>query len=89
MDDSITIGLDIAEQVFQARGAESSDRIVVRKRLTRARLLTFFSAQPLCTVAMEACVGAFPELPEGQRPTNWLAHRVPRGPSAPVIGYPE
>jgi transposase len=32
--------------------------VVFRKRLVRAKLLEFFAAQPLCTVAMEACAGA-------------------------------
>ena len=29
-----------------------------RKKLRRAQVLEFFSAQPACTVAMEACGGA-------------------------------
>ncbi len=33
-------------------------RCVFRKRLTRAKLLAFFAAQPPCVVAMEACAGA-------------------------------
>lgn len=28
------------------------------KRLTRAKVLTFFATQPRCTVALEACGGA-------------------------------
>lgn len=58
VDESITIGLDIAKQVFQAHGADPAGRVVFRKRLTRGKLLAFFAAQPLCTVAMEACAGA-------------------------------
>ena len=32
--------------------------MVFRKRLTRAKLLEFFAAQPPCVVAMEACAGS-------------------------------
>jgi transposase len=53
-----TIGLDIAKRVFQAHGADAAGRVVFRKRLTRAKLLEFFAAQPPCVVAMEACAGS-------------------------------
>jgi transposase len=58
VEQASTIGLDIAKRVFQAHGADASGRVVFRKRLTRAKLLEFFAAQPSCTVAMEACAGA-------------------------------
>ena len=53
----ITIGLDLAKTVFQAHGADASGSVVFRKKLGRSRLLAFFSAQPPCVVAMEACAG--------------------------------
>jgi len=53
-----TIGLDIAKTVFHAHGADERGRCVFSKRLTRAKLLVFFAAQPRCTVALEACGGA-------------------------------
>jgi transposase len=53
-----TIGLDIAEQVFQAHGADASGRVVFRRRIVRAKLMEFFSSQPRCVVALEACGGA-------------------------------
>jgi transposase len=53
-----TIGLDIAKHIFQAHGADASGNVVFRKRLTRAKLLGFFAAQPPCVVAMEACAGS-------------------------------
>ncbi len=56
--DVSTIGLDIAKSVFQAHGADASGAVVFRKKLSRARLLAFFAAQPRCVVAMEACAGA-------------------------------
>lgn len=52
------IGLDIAKQVFHAHGADASGAEVFSKRITRAKLLSFFASQPECVVAMEACGGA-------------------------------
>jgi transposase len=53
-----TIGLDIAKQVFQVHGADASGRVVFRRKIVRAKLLEFFSSQPRCLVALEACGGA-------------------------------
>ncbi len=52
------IGLDLAKNVFQAHGAAADGSVVFRRKLTRARLLSFFAAQPSCVVAMEACASA-------------------------------
>jgi transposase len=56
--EATTIGLDLAEHVFQAHGASASGAIVFRKRLRREQVLLFFAAQPRCVVAMEACASA-------------------------------
>lgn len=56
--EATTIGLDLAKRVFQAHGANASGAVVFRKRLRRAQVLAFFSAQPRCLVAMEACASA-------------------------------
>jgi transposase len=53
-----TIGLDIAKTVFHAHGADARGEMVFSRRLTRAKLLEFFAAQPRCVVALEACGGA-------------------------------
>jgi transposase len=53
-----TIGLDLAKGVFQAHGADEAGAVVFRKKLRRAQVLEFFSAQAPCRVAMEACGGA-------------------------------
>ena len=58
MDEVSTIGLDIAKSVFQAHGADAAGAVVIRKKITRSRLLSFFASQPPCVVAMEACGGA-------------------------------
>ena len=53
-----TIGLDLAKSVFQLHGASASGAVVFRRRLRRDQVLSFFSVQPRCVVAMEACPGA-------------------------------
>ena len=58
MGEITTIGLDLAKTSFQAHGADASGAVVFRKKLTCGRLLAFFTAQPPCLVAMEACAGA-------------------------------
>ncbi len=58
MSEVSTIGLDIAKHVFQAHGADASERAVFRKKINRSKLMEFFASQPRCVVALEACGGA-------------------------------
>src|SRR5215472_12431905 len=58
MEQATTIGLDIAKHVFQVHGADGAGHVLFRKRITRAKLLSFLAAQTRCVVAMEACAGA-------------------------------
>ena len=58
MSEIITVGLDLAKNVFQVHGADGAGQAVLRKKLRRAQVLAFFSQLPRCVVAMEACGGA-------------------------------
>lgn len=58
MSEIITVGLDLAKNVFQVHGADGTGRAALRKKLRRAQVLEFFSQLPPCVVAMEACGGA-------------------------------
>lgn len=58
MNEISIIGLDLAKNVFQAHGARTDGAVAFRKKLRRAQVLSFFSAQPTCVVAMEACASA-------------------------------
>ena len=58
MSEIITVGLDLAKNVFQVHGADGVGRAVLRKKLRRAQVLEFFSQLPSCVVAMEVCGGA-------------------------------
>jgi transposase len=58
MKQSITIGLDLAKNVFQVHGVDARGRVVCRRQLRRTQLLLFFSQLEPCLVGMEACAGA-------------------------------
>ncbi|RYE43639.1 MAG: IS110 family transposase [Hyphomicrobiales bacterium] len=55
MEKIATIGLDIAKSVFQVHGIDVVGEVVVRKRLSRARVIPFFAKLPRCLVGIEAC----------------------------------
>ena len=51
MKEAITIGLDIAKNVFQVHGVDAPGAVVVRRQLRRADVLKFFRKLPPCLVA--------------------------------------
>jgi transposase len=53
-----TIGIDLAKSVFQLHGVDSEGRPLLRKRLTREKVLPFMANLPRCVVGMEACGSA-------------------------------
>ena len=58
MQTIVTVGLDIAKNVFQAHGVDAEGGVVFRKRITRAKVAEFFSNLPACLVGIEACASA-------------------------------
>ena len=55
MSEIITIGLDIAKNVFQVHGVDASGTVIVRRQLRRAEVLKFFGKLAPCLVGLEAC----------------------------------
>ena len=53
-----TIGLDLAKQVFQIHGVNEVGDVVVKRRLRRAQVITYFASLPPCLIGMEACATA-------------------------------
>jgi transposase len=53
-----TIGLDLAKSVFQVHGIDETGAVVLRKRLRRAQVVTFFAGLGPCLVGVEACATA-------------------------------
>src|SRR6201988_1366040 len=58
MGEVITIGLDIAKSVFQVHGVDGVGAVVIRKRVSRSKVLEFFADLPPCLVGIEACPAA-------------------------------
>ncbi len=67
-----TLGIDIAKTVFQLHGVNRSGRIVMRRRVMRDQLLAVIAQIDPCTIAIEACTGAF----YWQRKFEQLGHQV-------------
>jgi transposase len=55
MVEIITIGLDIAKNVFQVHGIGATGEVAVRRQLRRVEVVRFFAGLPPCLVGMEAC----------------------------------
>jgi transposase len=51
------IGLDIAKSRFQGHGVDAHGKVVLRKRLTRGKVLSYFAPLPPCLVGVIAGVG--------------------------------
>lgn len=72
MDKVTIIGVDLAKHSFQVHGATAGGDVLFRKKLSRAQVVPFFSQQPNCTVAMEACATAH----DWARQIGALGHEV-------------
>jgi transposase len=54
-----TLGIDIAKNVFQLHGVNRGGRVVFKRRVMRDQLLGVVARLDRCTIAVEACTGAF------------------------------
>ena len=54
------VGVDLAKAVFQVHGVDRNEKVVWRRKLTRANWLTVLleTVEPGCEIGMEACGGA-------------------------------
>jgi transposase len=83
MGEVSTIGLDIAKAVFQVHGVDGEGAVVIRKRISRAKMLEFFAALPPCLVGIEAC----PSAHHWGRELQLLGHAVKLMPPSYVKAY--
>src|ERR1700716_4312646 len=83
MGEVSTIGLDIAKSVFQIHGVDADGTGVIRKRVSRAKVLEFFSDLPPCLVGIEAC----PTAHHWSRELQGLGHTVRLMPPSYVKAY--
>ena len=54
MGEVSTIGVDIAKSVFQVHGVDGVGAVVIRKRISRAKMQEYFADLPPCLVGIEA-----------------------------------
>src|ERR1700747_2546164 len=83
MGEVSTIGLDIAKSVFQVHGVDVDGTVVIRKRVSRTKVLEFFSTLPCCVVGIEAC----PSAHHWSRELRALGHTVRLMPPSYVKAY--
>jgi transposase len=77
------IGIDLAKHVFQLHGIGPDGRVVLRQKLRRAQMITFFAKLPPCLVGMEACATAH----HWARELRALGHQVRLMPAHYVKAY--
>lgn len=58
MDKIVTLGIDLAKNVFAVHGVNSNGGVVVQRMLTRAKLSEFVAKLAPCLIGMEACSGS-------------------------------
>jgi transposase len=83
MGEVSTIGLDIAKSVFQVHGVDGAGAVVIRKRISRAKVLEFFGSLSPCLVGIEAC----PSAHHWSRELQALGHTVRLMPPSYVKAY--
>ena len=52
------VGIDLAKELFQVHGVDGGDKAVVRRRLRRSEMTTYFKKLPPCLIGMEACASS-------------------------------
>ena len=55
---AITVGIDLAKNIFHVHGVDQAGRIVFSKPLRRAQMAEFFATLAPCLIGLEACSGA-------------------------------
>ena len=53
-----TVGMDLANTVFQVHGVDERGKPLVNRKLRRSQMLVFFAQLAPCLIRMEACAGA-------------------------------
>jgi transposase len=50
-----TIGIDLAKHVFQVHGVDAAGGVIVRRKLRRSEVISFFAKLPSTVIGLEAC----------------------------------
>ena len=79
----VTVGLDLAKNVFQVHAIAADGAVLIRRRLRRTEVIRFFTELPLCLVGMEAWASAH----HWARELTAIGHEVRLMPAAYVKPY--
>lgn len=58
MDNVTTVGIDLAKNVFSVHGVDAQGAVVLRRTVTRGKLVAVVAQLPACLIGLEACSGA-------------------------------
>ena len=58
MEKITRIGMDTSKRVFQLHGVNAAEQPLLRRKLTRGQMITFFENLAPTTIAIEACGGS-------------------------------
>ena len=83
MTEVITIGLDLAKNVFQVHGVDEAGKVMVRRQLRRSQVIPFFKKLSPCLVGIEACATSH----HWARELQALGHKVRIMPAHYVKAY--
>ena len=50
-----SLGIDFAKHIFHVHGVTATGHVVVRKKLSRPKLLSFLAQLAPCLIGLEAC----------------------------------
>jgi len=78
MNTITTVGIDLAKSTFSLHGVDAHGKTVLRKTLSRNKLLPFMAQLPPCLVGMEACSGAHHWAREMQKHGHRIGIMAPR-----------
>jgi transposase len=89
MSEVITIGVDLAKNVFQVHGIDAAGGVVVRRQLRRAQMLPFFKKQEPWTYATSSPTKEVKDCGTVTVSTNRLSrgYYAPE-PCVPALGAP-
>ena len=69
----VTVGLDLAKNVFQVHAIADDGALLIRRKLRRSEVIRFFGELPPCLIVMEACASA----QHWARELIAIGHKVP------------
>lgn len=58
MNNITSLSIDLAKNVFQLHGTDKTGKAILKKKITRRKLLEFIVNMPSCNIYMEACGSA-------------------------------